>query len=181
MTSGATLRTWIEALALRVAPGASETDLSVRPPHADEPVLVVRRQDPQTWDVVHERRVTASVLSSDWQAPWDSEPAAAVVGRAARQVAFGSPLVESGTRDDGGDLMVRFRAPVFDDGLTRQAFVLTVSSVLKAAQAFELVMEHRADELVAWKEFQATSEQRRKDQQDLIKQMTGPPRMPRSP
>jgi hypothetical protein len=180
MTGGATLRTWIEALGLRVASGASPTDLWIRPADADEPVLVVRRQDPQTWDVVHERRVPASVLSSDWHAPWDREPPAAVVGRAARQVAFGSPLVESDTHDDGGDLMVRFRAPVFDDGLTRQACLLTVSSVLKAAQAFELVMAQRANELVAWTEFQATSEQRRKDQQDLINQMTGPPRMPPS-
>ena len=180
MTGGATLRAWIEALGFTLAPGASETDLWIRPTHADEPVLLVRRQDPQTLYVVCERRVPGSVLSSEWQAPWDSEPPPAVVGRAVRQVACSFPLVESGTHDDGGDVMVWFRAPVFDDGLTRQAFVLTVSSVFKAAQAFELVVAQRADELVAWAEFQATSEQRRKEQQDLIDQMTGPPRAPRS-
>jgi Bacterial SH3 domain len=179
MTDAATLRSWLEGLGLEVKEaGTSGDQLSVMPTDDGDPGVAVQRSDPATWEVVHDRRVEQSVLSSDWHAPWDTEPPAVVVNQAAREVAYGFPLVESETHDEGGDVAVRFRAPVFDEGLTRQGFVLTVSSVLKVAQVFDLVLTRRADELAAWKEFEANSEQREQEQEELIDRMTEAPAAP---
>jgi hypothetical protein len=169
MTDAATLASWLEALGLEAkGEGTTGEQVSVASGGGADSGVVVQRRDPETWEVVHERRVPESVLSSDWQAPWDTEPPAAVVGQAAQEVAYGFPLVESETSDEGGDVTVRFRAPVFDDGLTRQGFVLTVSAVLKVAQVFDLVLTRRADEVKDWNEFEAASEQRKQEQQELI-------------
>ena len=153
MTDSATLRSWLEPLG-DAGPG-----------------LEVQRSDAETWEVAHEHRVPESVLSSDWCAPWDTKRPAAVVGEAAREVAGGFPLVESETHGDGGDVTVRFRAPIFDEGLTRQAFVLTVSAVLKAARVFGRVLTRRAQEMAEWREFEAGSEQRKQEQEQLINRM----------
>jgi SH3 domain-containing protein len=174
MTDPVTLTSWLEALGLDVkeGSGASGEHLSVASADGTDPRLVVQRNNTQTWDVIHERRVPESVLSSDWHAPWDTEQPPMVVGAAAREVAYGFPLVEAETRDEGGDVTVRFHAPVFDEGLTQQGFVLTVSAVLKVAQVFDLVLTRRADEIADWKEFEAASEQRKQEQDELINRMT---------
>jgi SH3 domain-containing protein len=152
MTDRATLRSWLEPLGL---------DANVE----------LERSDPETWVAVHEQRVRESVLRSDWHAPWDTEPPAVVVGTAAREVACGFPLVESETQENGGDIVVRFRALVFDDGITRQGFALTVSAVLKAARVFDLVLTRRAQEMADWREFEAGAEQRKQEQEELIDRM----------
>jgi hypothetical protein len=193
VTATATLGQWIEGLGLdvRVVSGAAGDELRVTPRHDAEPGLVVARRDPETREIVHDHRVSASALQSEWQAPWDPQPPAEAVSRAARDVACGFPLVETSTHEENGEVVVRFGAPVFDDGLTRQAFLLTLSSVLKAVQGFALVIARRADELAAWKEFEANTERRREEQHELTNRMTvtgpaagaavqaptGPPRM----
>jgi hypothetical protein len=176
MTAAATLSSWLEGLGLEVKEvGGSPGDrLSVIPAHDGDPSLSVQRSDPATWEVVHDRRVEASVLTSDWHAPWDTDPPSAVVGRAVQEVAYGFPLVESDTHDEGDDVAVRFHAPVFDEGLTRQAFVLTVSAVLNAARVLDLVMARRAEDRATWQEFEATSDQREREQQQLIDRMSEP-------
>ena len=129
------VQTWIEGLGLAVKSGAgtSNTELWAAPADAGGPSLVVRPNGADMWEVVNERTISASIAGSAWQAPWDTGSPTAVVDNVARQIACGFPLVESATRDESGNLTVRFRAPVYEEGLTRQAFVLTVSSVLKAA------------------------------------------------
>jgi hypothetical protein len=173
MSDSATLLSWLEPLGLEVKEesGTSGPHLSVAPSGDVDARVVVQRSDAETWDAFHERRVHESVLSSDWHAPWDTEPPAVVVGAAAREVACGFPLVESAAHEDGDDVVVRFRAPVFDEGLTRQGFALTVSAVLKVAQVFGLVLTRRAQEMADWREFEAGSEQRKQDQEDLINRM----------
>jgi hypothetical protein len=180
MTDAATLTSWLEGLGLAVKEetGASGEHLSVVPADNADPRLEVQRNDTETWEVVHDRRVPESVLSSDWHAPWDTEPPAVVVNQAAREVAYGFPLVESETHDEGSDVAVRFRAPVFDDGLTRQGFVLTVSAVLKVAHVFDLVLTGRAQEVADWKEFEANSEQRGQEQEELIDRLSEAPATP---
>lgn len=171
------LETWIEGLGLAVQPGAgvSGTELWAAPAAGGGPSLVVRPRDAGRWEVVHERQIPASTARSAWQAPWDTGSPAAVVDTIVRQVASGFPLVEHDTRDEGGDVTIRFRAPVYEEGLTRQAFVLTASSVLKAAGAFDLVTAQRTEELKALQEFDAQAEQRAKEQQELIDQMSPTP------
>jgi hypothetical protein len=175
MTDSATLRSWLEPLGLQVkaGTGASAEHLTVAPGGDADRRLEIRRSNAETWEVAHERRVPASVLSSDWHAPWDTEPQA-VVGDAAREVARGFPLVDSETRGDGGDATVRFRAPVFDEGLTRQGLAMTVSAVLKAAQVFDLVLTRRAQEIADRGEFEAESEQPKQEQEQLINRMAEP-------
>ncbi|HEX7520518.1 MAG TPA: SH3 domain-containing protein [Acidimicrobiia bacterium] len=171
------VQAWIEGLGLAVKPGAgtSGTELWVTPADTDGPSLVVRQRDAGMWEVVNERVISASTAGSAWQAPWDTGSPTAVVDNIARQVACGFLLVESATRDESGNLTVRFRAPVYEEGLTRQAFVLTASSVLKAARAFDLVIAQRAEELKALQDFDAQAEQRAKEQQELIDQMSPAP------
>lgn len=158
MTDAATLSSWLEGLGLAVKGGGA-------------PRLELQRRNTETWEVVHDRRVPESVLSSDWHAPWDTEPPAVVVNQAAREVAYGFPLVESETHDEGSDVAVRFSAPVFDEGLTRQGFVLTASAVLKVAQVFDLVLTRRAQEMADWREFEAGADERKQEQEELINRM----------
>lgn len=160
MTDSQTLTSWLEALGLdaKERSGASDDQLWVAPADDGATGLVVQRNGAEVWDVIQERRVPESVLSSDWRAPSDTEPPPKVVDAAAREVACGFPLVEAETHDEGGDIAVRFRAPVFDDGLTRQGFALTVSAVLKAAQMFDRVLTRRAEEMASRKDFEAASE-----------------------
>jgi hypothetical protein len=178
MTDRTVLTAWIAALGLdvRVVTDPSREELWVTPAREAGPLLVVRPHDHDTWEIIHEYRVPAAVLTSQWQAPWDTEPPAAVVDRAAREVAGGFPLVDATTHEDGGDVVVELRTPIFDENLTRQAFVLSLSSVQKAARRFELMLARRAEELAAWNNFEATAEQHRREQQELIDHMvvTGP-------
>jgi Bacterial SH3 domain len=155
MTDSATLRSWLEPLGLLVKAetGASAEHLTVAHGGNADPRLEIRRSNPETWEVVHERRVSGSVRE------------------AAREVARGFPLVDAETKGDGGDSTVRFRAPVFDEGLTRQGFAMTVSAVLKAAQVFDLVLTRRAQEMADWREFEAGSEQPKQEQEQLINRM----------
>ena len=178
MTEPGTLRAWIEALGLQAhssggtsAPG----ELWVTPPGDAAESLVIRPSEPGTFEVLHERRVDASTLDAQWQAPWDSAAPAATLGQAAEQLAGGFPLVEADTRADGDDVVVRFRAPVLADGLTGQGLGLTVSSVLKAAQGFELLTARRAEQLAAWQHYQATLDEHRKDRHALVDQLSASP------
>jgi hypothetical protein len=177
MTDAATLTSWLESLGLEVkdGSGAPRKRLSVMRGGDTDPRVVVQQIDADQWDVIHERRVPASTLASDWHAPWDTEPPAEVVSQAAREVAQGFPLVESETDDQDGDVAVRFRAPVFDEGLTRQGFVLTVSAVLKAAEVFDLVLKSRAEEMKGWRDFEAGAEQRKQEQEELITRLVEAP------
>ena len=58
-------------------------------------------------------------------------------------------------------MTIRFTAPVFDDDLARQTFLLTMSPVLKATQLFGIVAVRRAEELSEWGRFEASSERTR--------------------
>jgi hypothetical protein len=160
LSASAKFTPWLEALGLDVTVKDDGSGEELWITSGDvEPRLVIRQSDVGTWDVVYERRLAASELSAQWDAPWETELSTAIVGRAVREIACGFPLVASETRDDGGDVVVRFRAPLYDEGLTRQAFVLTVSPVLKATEAFDLALARRAEE-------------RKNEQQELIERMT---------
>jgi hypothetical protein len=176
VTDPTRLTAWIEALSfdVRVVTNRSSQELWVTPAHEAGPLVVVRPGDHDTWEIIHEHRVPASVLSSQWQASWDADPPAAGVALAAREVADTFVLVDATTREDGGDLVVQFGVPVFDEDLTRQAFVLSLSSMQKAARGFERVLARRAQELAMWHEFEAGSDQHRKEQEALLDAMAVP-------
>jgi Bacterial SH3 domain len=179
MTELRTLRQWMEALGLQVSTGTGASapeELWVTPPHDAEPRLVIRAGEPGTFEIVFERRVSASNLDAEWRAPWDTDPPAATLSQAARQLAGGYPLVEADTSPDGDDVVVRLRAPVLADGLTGQGLGLTVSSVLKAAQSLQLLIAGRAGQLAAWTDYQGSLDQHRQEQRALVDQMkSGPP------
>ena len=52
--------------------------------------------------------------------------------------------------------------------------MLTVSAVLNVARVLDLVMARRAEDRASWQEFEATSDQREREQQQLIDRMTEP-------
>ena len=61
-----------------------------------------------------------------------------------RRLGGAFPLVRVEVREMGTQLMVELDAPVYGEGLTRQAFALTLSSVAKAAEALELFSTEQA-------------------------------------
>ena len=172
----ARLRHWVDGvgLAARIVAGPSAEELWITPRDQAGPLVVVTQRDAQTREIVHERRLAARALSSEWSAPRDDEPPGAVVSPAARDLACGFPLVDATIDADGDDMTIRFTAPVFDDDLARQTFLLTMSSVLKATQLFGIVAVRRAEELSEWERFEASSERSRQEQQELIDRMTRP-------
>jgi hypothetical protein len=80
------------------------------------------------------------------------------VERDARAVAALFPLVEAHARHAAADVLVTFRAPVFEDDLSQQALLLTVSSVLKAGTSFDDLARRRRDALAQWTELETRVE-----------------------
>ncbi|MBV8949784.1 MAG: hypothetical protein JOZ99_02835 [Actinobacteria bacterium] len=131
------------------------------------PIVLTRRDDTSS-DIAHEVRITGVELRHRWSAPWDDDTPVASVTRVADGIASSFPLVEASATTDGDDALVRFSAPVLHEGLNRQAFLLTLSSVLKAAQLLTVVRTRRAEELRDWKGFEDAAEQQRRERQRLV-------------
>jgi hypothetical protein len=106
-------------------------------------------------DVSYTRRLSAPELATNWRDPSNVSPPIDELGTAVRYVAARFPLVVGDALDDAGGAVVRFSAVVFDEQLTRQAFALTTSSVLKAADMFEAGSKARAEQLAALATVQA--------------------------
>ena len=96
--------------------------------------LVVHAESVGEWRLVAERRVSAAERASTWAAPeGGTDVLVEVVGR----VASAFPLVAVDVVPAEADRVVRFTAPAYEEGLSRQEFVLTASSVVRAALAFD--------------------------------------------
>jgi hypothetical protein len=133
--------------------------------------LVICRSAPGRWAVVTERRLPSSSLEPNWSAPWDEGSPFDVLARTVAEVPAALPLVEGTVRADGSDVLVRFESPLFDEGLSQHAFAVTFSAVRKAARLFDAVVMRRADELAAWREFDATSDRRQEELDRLLDPM----------
>lgn len=103
----------------------------------DRAATVVER-GPETWIVGVQRPLTP-----DEVATWSAVPGG--LEDAVRAVAAGFPLVQSDLVRDGSRVVARFWAGVHGDGLARQAFLLTASSVSKAAGALTVLTRTNRD------------------------------------
>jgi hypothetical protein len=166
MVDSVTLASWIEGMDLRVE--RSGEDLRVREHVGNAGELVVARTSPETWHVAHERTIPVDSLKADVDVPWEDDDPVAVLRRSVGEVAALFPLVEGSTRENGSDATVVLRAPVFDDGLTRQAFALTLSSLLGAAGALDRVLVSRAEQLEEWQRFEARSREREEELRGIL-------------
>jgi hypothetical protein len=158
MTETATLEAWARSLGFSVSPGERPGDVSAMPPGGGQPILIQRRQY-EEWELIHERRVDVAAAGAAWLAPGDERRPTDVLDSIVRRLAATYPLVEGQvTLVIGDELRVRFSAPVFGEGLTRQAFLLTLSALTKAVQAYDLAAAARAEDLAALAEFQAEAD-----------------------
>jgi hypothetical protein len=140
MIDGATLKRWIDAL----------------DPNANSRVAV--QQSPAGWTIEAQRSVHVDAVRAEWLGPGAEGNPAEVVAAVATGVVSPFPLVQAAVTEQGPAFAIQFWAPVFDDGLTQQAFLLTVSAVLKAAETFDTVQAMRRDELSALAEVRAEAE-----------------------
>src|SRR5438445_5035648 len=125
----------------------------------------ITRKDPEAWELLYQRRLTASEVNMEWSVP-EGAPTTPevsslgpvdVLARALHQTALAFPLVRARLNSLGDSVEVRFAATVFDDGLTHQSFALTLSGFLNAVETFDLVRSLRAEQRAALTEFEARS------------------------
>jgi len=151
MFDAATMGSWIGALGLafttRQDGAGGAMDLWLGPDTVGDLVATIAVQGPSVSLVAHERRVPRGSLASTWPPPHGARDPLVGVTVAAVRVAAGFSLVTATVRDGGDNVIVRFEAPVYHDGLTQQAFLITVSSVIKAGQAFEGLAAQNATEV----------------------------------
>lgn len=177
MADTATFQEWLAYLGVQTQlRGAARAEvLEITGGDADAPLAVIKHEDGAVWSVAHERRIPRVILDANWRGLDNSETASVNLAQAASQLASGFPLVQADTRESDGDALLTLRAPLYADGLAAQAFLQTVSAVLKAAEAFDIIASRKADEVRAWAEFQALSEKRSAEQLALIDSATRVP------
>jgi hypothetical protein len=158
MTETATLEAWTKSLGFSVSQGERPGDLSAMPPGGGPPILIQRRNY-EEWELIHERRIDVAAAGAAWLAPADERRPSDVLGDIVRRLAATYPLVDGQVMLVVGDeLRLRFSAPVYGEGLTPQAYLLTLSSLVKAVQAYDLAAAARAEDLAALGEFQAEAD-----------------------
>jgi hypothetical protein len=169
IVDSATLAAWIEGWGFRVERTGTDGLLVQEP--AGDGAVVVSRTSSETWEVAQERTIPLTSLQTDLDTPWEDDDPAAVLRRGVDDVTALFPLVEASTHADATDATVNLRAPVFADGLTRQAFLLTLSSVLKAAGALDTGMKLRAEQLEEWRRLEARSREREEELREILEPM----------
>jgi hypothetical protein len=131
MTDSATLTRWIDAL----------------DPNLHQQVSI--QQGASNWTVTALRSVQVDAVRAELMVPGANANPTELMTAVANAAASGYQLVKAIVTEQGSTLAIQFWAPVFDEGLTQQAFLLTVSSVLKAAGSFDMAQAMRRDELAA--------------------------------
>ena len=148
---------WLGGLGLQASsrPGATGEEIGFGPVGATDQPAVIRWRTPGVMDMFHIRSMPASELTTQWRDPSNASTPGVVLREAVDHVARIFPLVEGAVSEADGAAVVYFSAVLFDEQLTRQAFALTVSSVLKAAAMFEAGSKVRAEQLAAVAAMQA--------------------------
>ena len=131
MTDVATMTRWIDAL-----DPALTSQVSVRPTATGAAVEV-------------QRSISVDAARADWLSPDDRRTPSEVLALVADAMARTYPLVKSSVTDHGTTVSVTFAAPVFADDLSQQAFLSTVSAVVRSAEAFDAAQAMRREEKAA--------------------------------
>ena len=158
MTETATLEAWAKSLGFTVTPGERFGDL-VATPSGGGPSFLLQRRSHEAWELTHERRTEATAARAAWLAPSDERRPSDVLGGIVRRLVAAYPLVEGEVMLVMGDeLRLRFSAPLHEPGLSQQAFLLTLSSLVKAVEAYDLAAAARAEDLSALAQFQVEAD-----------------------
>jgi len=153
----ATLESWSRSIGLQVRGGDQDGELVVASLDGG-PSTLLRRAGNEGWELVHDRRTTAAALKQAWLAPTDDASPLEVVAALVKRIASTYPLVDAELATSGENVRLRFSAPIYDEGLSKQTFLLTLSSFRKAVEAYDTAAAARADDLTALAEFQAQAD-----------------------
>jgi hypothetical protein len=114
----------------------------------------------------HRRRIGASELQGDWGVPPELQaggpPVApeTVLTKTARLVALPFALVRATVATDGDGADLELSAPLFTEGLTKQAFALTMSGLINAVESFDQTRAARSEQVAAMLQERARAQQR---------------------
>ena len=151
------VKSWLEGLGLqaRVQTGPTGDEVAFGSHAGAQDLGVIRWRTPTVMDAYVARRVSPAELATHWRDPSNASLPIEQLRAAVRHVAGAFPLVVGDVSEDSGGAIVYFSAVLFDEQLPRQAFALTVSSVLKAVDAFDAGTKARAEQLAALASLQA--------------------------
>lgn len=149
-----TLKTWVEGLGLRVKGESTAAALQVGLPALGSPLFTIKSERSNFWQITHQRRIADSTVNSEWGIGEPPEPPIALLTKAVQHLAMGFPLLSAQVSRSESNVVIEFKAPIYGDGLTRQAFMLTVSSVVKSVEAFDALSAHRTRQIEVWKELE---------------------------
>ncbi|WP_263248076.1 SH3 domain-containing protein [Saccharopolyspora rosea] len=154
-------------------------ELHIGKPGGTHPLVVLKTEDGResgergnTWWAIHERVIPRSAVEENWRIVGEPRSSVGNLSRIVTEFATGFPLVDCEVRPSAnGDVVVVIRAPLFLEDLAAQAFLLTVSAVLKAAEALDVLEARKAEEVRVWADLQSLSEKRAAEQRDRIRQV----------
>jgi hypothetical protein len=149
MTELATLKSWMEGLGLAVKVDDTSRELKADAPWSGNHEFVVRPADAASWTISHDRHISPTELEAQWRVPDSSVAPTETVSQAVTQLVCGFPLVGAVVVPAGKGVAVTLSSVVYDEGLTRQAFVLTMSALTKAAEAFRIATQARGQQMAA--------------------------------
>ncbi len=145
---------WAESLGLVVDPSTPAGAAAFVMVSTEDATRIEFAREPEGWGIVCRRRLSDSDVEREWDVPpafrpSDDRQAAApseTVAKAARQVAAAFPLVRAVLSSGAGFVEVEFGTTIFDDGLNRQSFALTLSGLLKTVETFDAVRSARVEQ-----------------------------------
>lgn len=147
-----TLKTWVEELGLRVKGDSTAAELQVGLPSLGAPLFTIKSERSDFWRITHQCRIADSTVNSEWGIGEPSESPISLLTKAVQHLATGFPLLSVQVSQSESNVVIEFKAPIYGDGLTRQAFMLTVSSVVKSVEAFNALSAHRTRQIEVLKE-----------------------------
>lgn len=151
-----TLKIWVEELGLRVKGESTADILQVALPALNAPVFTIKSERTDWWQITHQRRIAGSKVNSEWEIGGEpSEPPITRLTIAVQHLATGFPLLSVHVSRSEPNVVIEFKAPIHGDGLSRQAFMLTVSSIVKSVEAFDALSAHRVRQIQVLKELKA--------------------------
>jgi hypothetical protein len=144
-----TVRSWLEGLGLQAwtRTGSAGEEVTFGLQGSTEQPGLVRWNGPARMGVQHTRHLSTAELATSWRDPSNVATPSAELRTAVAFVAERFPLVVGDVSEDQTGAVVTFSAVVFDEQLCRQAFALTVSSLVKAAAMFDAGAQARAQQL----------------------------------
>ena len=154
-----TLKTWVEGLGLRAKGESTAEMMQVALPALNSPLFTIKAERPDLWWMTHQRRIVGSNVNSVWE--MEVEPSVRPITRltkAVQHLAVNFPLLSVKVTESGSDVVIEFKAPIYGETITAQAFMLTASSVIKSVEAFDALSAERARQLTILKELTVKEE-----------------------